>query len=232
MSRYRITESVGHHVEKVASYQDLEKHHPSEGRKPKRDDATINGELEEVRHTNDGRKLIKKDFILSHDGSGPVNIPAPIAGYIHYLKNDPDNAIRIYDRPFGQEGAQWLAQSLHMARGTSPPEGSRIEYGQPMGRMSDTGSRGSIHAHVEVEAAQFQRYIQDITSGVITPERYPTPGMPGQFTPDAIVAAPLADGVLRQGERGEEVTRLQQQLNTLGFAMPRAACSPRTAISA
>lgn len=215
MSRYTITESVGNRVESVSTYRDLEKHHPSSGRERGRDYATIDGELEEVRRTPDGCSLIKKDFILAQDGRGPVTIPAPIAGYIHHL-NDATNAVRIYDRPFGQEGARLLAQSLHMARGTSPPEGSRIEYGQPMGRMGDTGSPGAIHAHVEAETEVFQRYIRDISSGAISPH-YPTEGGRGKATTAPVAVAPLASGLLRQGEQGADVMRLQEQLNTLGF---------------
>lgn len=215
MSRYRITESVGNRVETVEEVQDLEKHHPSSGREPGRDYETINGELEEVRYTLDGRSLVKKDFILSQESAGAVHIPAPVAGYIHYL-NDATNAVRIYDRPFGEAGAKLLAQSLHMTRGTSPPEGSRIEYGQPIGRMGDTGSPGSVHAHMEVEPLQFQRYISDVHNGAIAPDRYPSPGTLGESTRVGD-AMPMADGVLRQGEAGAEVARLQQQLNERNY---------------
>lgn len=217
MPRYTITESVGSRVESVDSFRDLEKHHPSSGREPGRDYATIDGELEEVRRTNDGRTLIKKDFILSRDDGGRVDIPAPVGGYIHYL-NDSTNAVRIYDRPFGQPGAQLLAQSLHMTRGTSPPEGSRIEYGQPMGRMGDTGSPGSIHAHVEAEHAQFTRYIADIDAGRIAPGVWPARGNAPTPAPSAPArSGAMADGVLREGEQGTEVRSLQQRLNALGI---------------
>ncbi len=211
MSRYRITESVGSRVENVDTFRDLEKHHPSSGRESGRNYETIDGELEEVRRTSDGRTLIKKDFILSQDSPGPVYVPSPAAGYVHYL-GDATNAVRIYDRPFGEPGARLLAQSLHMERGNSPPEGARVEYGQRLGQMGDTGSPGSFHAHVEMESAQFQRYVADITSGVITPDSYPARDNDG---PAAVSA--LADGVLKDGDRGSEVTALQQQLNQQGF---------------
>lgn len=213
MSRYRITESVGSRVENVGSFRDLEKHHPSSGRERGRDYETIDGELEEVRRTSDGRTLVKKDFILSQDGPGPVYVPSPAAGYVHYL-GDATNAVRIYDRPFGEPGARLLAQSLHMERGNLLPEGARVEYGQRLGRMGDTGSPGSFHAHVEMEPAQFQRYIADISSGAITPDSYPARNNGGP-TPAPVSA--LADGVLKEGDRGPEVTALQQQLNQQGF---------------
>lgn len=199
MSRYTITESVGNRVERVHSFEDLEKHHPSSGREPGRDYATIDGELEEVR-LQGGRTYVKKDFILSQDTPGPVYIPAPASGYVHYL-NDATNAVRIYDQPFGTPGAVMLAQSLHMARNTSPPQGSFVQYGAPLGQMGDTGSPGSVHAHVEVEVAQFRRYIGDMVNGTIQPG----------------VIDPLADGVLRHGEQGTPVRELQQQLNRLGM---------------
>lgn len=199
MPQYTITESVGSRVERVLSFEDLEKHHPSSGREPGRDYATIDGELEEVR-LRGGRTYIKKDFILSQDTSGPVYIPAPASGYVHYL-NDSTNAVRIYDRPFGTPGAVMLAQSLHMARGTSPPQGAYVQYGTPLGKMGDTGSPGSVHAHVELELAPFRRYIADMVTGRIQP---------------GVVNA-MADGMLRHGEQGEPVRELQQQLNRLGM---------------
>ena len=215
MPRYTIRESVGSRVETETTFRGLEKHHPSAGREPGRDYATIDGELEEIRRTSDGRTLIKKDFFLTRDDGGRIDIPAPAAGYLHYL-NDATNAVRIYDRPFGEPGARLLAQSLHMARGTSPPEGSRIEYGQPMGRMGDTGSPGSVHAHVEAEHGQFTRYIADIAAGRIAPGVWPARGNapgPGGGAPEAA----MADGVLRQGEDGIAVRSLQQRLNQLGM---------------
>jgi peptidoglycan hydrolase-like protein with peptidoglycan-binding domain len=201
MPRYTITESVGSSVQNVRSFEDLEKHHPSSGREPGRDYETIAGELEEVRY-RDNKTFIKKDFILSQEGGGAVNIPAPATGYIHYL-NDSTNAVRIYDKPFGTPGAVMLAQSLHMERGTSPPEGSKIEYGQPMGRMGDTGSPGSVHAHVEAPYDQFKKYIEDIVAGRIQSN-------------GAVNVDPLKDGKLQKGEYGDAVEKLQKALNAAG----------------
>jgi peptidoglycan hydrolase-like protein with peptidoglycan-binding domain len=201
MPRYTITESVGSSVQTVRSFEDLEKHHPSSGREPGRDYETIAGELEEVRY-RDGKTFIKKDFILSQEGGGPVNIPAPATGYIHYL-NDSTNAVRIYDKPFGTPGAVMLAQSLHMEPGTSPPEGSKIEYGQPMGRMGDTGSPGAVHAHIEAPYDQFKKYIDDIAAGRIQSN-------------GAVDVDPLKDGKLQKGEYGDAVEKLQKALNAAG----------------
>lgn len=208
MSRYTITESVGSHVEAVHRYEDLAKHHPSSGQEPGREYATLDGRLEEVRHVG-GHTYVKKDMILAVDNGGPVDIPAPANGYVHYL-HDATNAVRIYDRPFGEPGATMLAQVLHMRTGTSPPEGSRVEYGAPLGRMGDTGSPGSIHAHIEMQPDAFRRYIADIERGAITPDRHPA--MPGPVpATDA-----MADGVLRLGEQGTPVRSLQKRLNELG----------------
>jgi len=167
MPKYTITESVGNRIEPVDTFEDLAKHHPSSGQEHGRQYEKIDGKLEEVRHL-DGHTYIKKDFILSQDTPGPVNVPAPATGYVHYL-HDATNAVRIYDRPANEPGAVMLSQTLHMTRDTSPPEGSRIEYGQPMGRMGDTGSPGSIHVHVEAELGRFQKYIHDIDNGTIQP---------------------------------------------------------------
>lgn len=205
MSKYTITESVDRHggVEDVHSFEDLEKHHPSSGREDGRQYDTINGELEEVRHLPDGRTFIKKDFILSQDTPGPVNVPAPIGGYVHRL-NDDYNTVQIFDRPYGEPGAIRLGQVLHMADGSLPPEGARVEYGQPLGRMGDAGTPGSVHAHVEVEAGQFQDYIRDIDNGTIQPG----------------VISPMRDGVLRRGEQGDEIRQLQEALNRNGARLP------------
>ncbi|ALN80549.1 peptidoglycan-binding domain-containing protein [Lysobacter antibioticus] len=250
MSRYRITESVGRRVEHVHSYDDLDIHHPSRnarglqtGRDADfehgREHARVDGEFEEIRRTNDGRTLVKKDFILSQDSPGRVQIPAPVEGYVHYLPNDPTAALRIYDRPHDQPGAKLVGQVLHMdPHSFKLKEGAHVQYGQPLGAMSDTGTPGSVHAHVEVEADQFKRYIHDIDRGVITPDRYPakngqtaeapareTPAREDghreaghrEATPRPASRGAAADGVIREGEHGRDVRLLQEQLNKLGY---------------
>lgn len=238
MSRYRITESVGSRVQDVHSYEDLEIHHPSrnalglrtgrpEDFEPRRTHRRVDGEFEEVRLLPDGRALVKKDFILSHDGRGPVGIPSPVDGYVHYL-GDRNATMRIYDRPFGEPGARLLAQALHMdPRTFQLKEGERIAYGQRMGVMSDRGTPGSVHAHVEVEADQFRRYIRDIDTGVITPESCPS--LPRRTSPDA---GPIPEGAawsapdssvgrtMREGDAGREIGRLQSTLSRLGYGDP------------
>jgi peptidoglycan hydrolase-like protein with peptidoglycan-binding domain len=209
MSRYTITESVGSRVLPVHSYEDLHKHHPSAGRQPNREYGTIHGEFEEIRHA-DGRTFVKKDFILSQDGRGPVEIPAPVSGYAHFLHDDY-NTVQIYDKPYGTPGARREGQVLHMVRGSSPfGEGAHISYGQPLGEMGQTGSPGSIHAHVELEVGQFQRYIRDINDGTIRPGIAPRSGRAEQ-------PSSVGDDVLANGNRGQAVTELQKQLSTLGY---------------
>ncbi len=229
MSKYKITESVGNRVQAVNSYEDLEIHHPSANATGLRTGRTedfqnparrrherVDGEFEEVRHTRDGGLLVEKDFILSRDGNGPVNVPAPIAGYIHYTR-DATATVQIFEQPGGQ--GKLLAQVLHMdSNSFTLREGAKIEYGQPIGAQGETGSPGSIHCHVEVNVGQFKKYISDMANGTITPGSYPAIGSV-QATPAiaSVIAAPLVDGVLRQGERGAEVTALQQQLINLKF---------------
>ncbi len=207
MPNYVITESVGNRVERVNSYADLEKHHPSSGREPGRDYRTIDGELEEVRVNNRPEPHVKKDFIID-----PPTIPAPASGTIRAL-NDQWNTVQI----IGDDG-KVLAQSLHMARGSQPADGSRIEYGQTMGRMGDVGSPGSIHAHVEAPAAVFERYINDITGG-----RIQSNGAAVSNNLD-----PMADGVLKHGERGDAVRALQVALNSAGIRDAQGQPLPTT----
>lgn len=207
MPNYVITESVGNRVERVNSYADLEKHHPSSGREAGRDYRTIDGELEEVRVNNRDVPHVKKDFIID-----PPTIPAPASGTIRVL-NDQWNTVQIV----GDDG-KVLAQALHMAEGSQPANGSRIEYGQTMGRMGDVGSPGSIHAHVEAPAGVFERYINDITSG-----RIQSNGAAVSNNVD-----PMADGVLKHGERGESVRALQVALNTAGIRDAQGQPLPTT----
>ena len=213
MSRYTITESVGSRVLPVHSYEDLHKHHPSAGRQPNREYGTIHGEFEEIRHA-DGRTFVKKDFILSQDARGPVEIPAPVSGYAHFLHDDY-NTVQIYDKPYGTPGAKREGQVLHMVRGSSPfAEGAHVSYGQPLGEMGQTGSPGSVHAHVELEVGQFQRYIRDINDGTIRPGVIPRGGSTEQ-------SVPVDRDVLVNGSRGAAVVELQKQLSTLGYTDAR-----------
>lgn len=213
MSRYTITESVGSRVLPVHSYEDLHKHHPSAGRQPNREYGTIHGEFEEIRHA-DGRTFVKKDFILSQDARGPVEIPAPVSGYAHFLHDDY-NTVQIYDKPYGTPGAKREGQVLHMVRGSSSfAEGAHVSYGQPLGEMGQTGSPGSIHAHVELEVGQFQRYIRDINDGTIRPGVIPRGGGAEQ-------SVPVDRDVLVNGSRGAAVVELQKQLSTLGYTDAR-----------
>ena len=98
-----------------------------------------------------------------------------------------------------------------MERGSQPANGSRIEYGQTMGRMGDVGSPGSVHAHVEAPAPVFERYINDITSGRIQSNG-------AAVSNPAVNADPMADGVLRRNEQGAAVTKLQEDLTKAGFS--------------
>ena len=208
MPNYVITESVGNRVERVNNYQDLEKHHPSSGREAGREYQTINGELEEVRTNNREVPHVKKDFIID-----PPTIPAPAAGTIRAL-NDEWNTVQIVD-----DNGKVLAQALHMERGSQPANGSRIEYGQTLGRMGDTGSPGSVHAHVEAPPAVFERYINDITSGRI------------QSNGAAVSSPnldPMSDGVLKHGERGDPVKSLQEALNNAGIRDAQGQPLPTT----
>ncbi len=228
MSKYKISESVGNTRENVTSYEDLEIHHPSANARGLRTGRTedfqspttrrherVDGNFEEVRHTRDGGLLVEKDFILTHDGKGPVNVPAPIAGYVHYTQ-DKTATVQIFEQPNGQ--GKLLAQVLHMEPDSfTLREGARVEYGQPLGAQGDTGSPRSIHCHVEVNIDQFKKYIGDIANGTITTNSYPAIGSVQASPAATIQANPLADGVLRQGERGPEIAALQTQLNALGF---------------
>lgn len=233
MPRYRILESVGSHVERVRTYEDLEIHHPSRNAKGLRTGdladfergrthRKVAGEYEEVRVLPDGRELVKKDFVLSQDTAGPVRIPAPVEGFIHYIEGNPNAPVRIYDRPYSDPNALLLAQVLHMDPKTfTLREGERVQYGQPIGTMSDKGTPGSVHAHVEVELDQFRRYVRDIDAGTIAPGVYPHIGSVAR--PHANEAGQVAEATsiaqapLAIGATSAEVRALQRSLALLGY---------------
>ena len=223
MARFKIVESVEHNrLNRIHEYEDLGIHHPTANARGMRTGRAedfqrgrphqkVDGEFEEVRNTSDGRTLVKKDYILSHDGKGPVLVPSPVDGYVHF-KRDAWATIGIYDKPFGQPGAKLLAQVLHIEPDSFHlKEGAQVAYGQPLGQMGDTGSPGIIHAHVEAEPAQFRRYIHDIDSGLIRPT------FVDEHSHSITDGAATGIDVLQQGASGPGVRDLQKQLQRLGY---------------
>ena len=73
-------------------------------------------------------------------------------------------------------------------------------------RQSDAGTPGAVHAHIELEPDQYRRFLGDMLNDRIT-----LGGKVHAQGPEAAQAArsaqqaPMADGVLKQGERGDEV---------------------------
>lgn len=168
--RYKIVESVGSRIQSVNRYEDLAKHHPSAGREPNRDYATISGQLEEVRRVG-GRTLIKKDFVLLVDGSNrSVLVPSPLAGYAK--TNRTYGTLKIFDAP---SNGRLLGQVLHLDPAFKVKDGDAISYGQHIGVQAGTGRTGAqnyaIHVHAELEEANFKRYIADMVNGTLSPDR-------------------------------------------------------------
>lgn len=226
MARYKVVESVRAGIEQVHSYEDLEIHHPSrnarglisgrpEDFERNRVHRTVDGHFEEVRQLADGRELVKKDFVLTQDVKGPIRIPAPVDGFVHYLKGNANAPMRIYDRPHGEPGARLLAQVLHMdPESFVLKEGQRVQYGQPLGVMSDAGTPGSVHAHVELEVDQFKKYIRDIDSGAIAPDGFAVNGM---HSTTGKKNGLVPQGDLERNARGADVSKLQMELSALGY---------------
>lgn len=178
--------------------------------------AHIDGELEAVRTRGDrnGIPLVMKDLIFeTTTGNKSVMIPNPVQGYVEF-RNDGTNAISIWSKPLGSPDNELVGQVLHGARGSSPyKQGDFVPYGAPLVRQSDVGSPGAVHAHIEVEPAQFKRYLGDILSERINTRQYPATN--GQAEPTGPVN-PLADGKLSHGEYGPDVEKLQRALNAAG----------------
>ncbi len=98
-------------------------------------------------------------------------------------------------------------------RVTSPP--TRVQAGDPIGTMGNTNPdnpRMAQHVHYQ---------IRDPSGRTIDPERFwngravEVPQRPGTERPAQSSA--MADGVLRQRDRGPEVVALQETLNRLGY---------------
>lgn len=197
VGKYKIVESVGRRIENVNSYKDLEKHHPSAGREKGRTYGNVNGEFEEIRNLRDGRTLVKKDFVLiDQKGSQAAAIPAMAAGFVKVLR-DATNTVQIYA---DKEMKTMIGQSLHM-RNIRVKTGDYVKYGQAIGTQSDAGSPGAIHAHIELEADRFTKYIQDLKDGVFE-------GVKGKETPHH-----LGDGHNHYGE--EDAKKANQRLGSV-----------------
>lgn len=111
-----------------------------------------------------------------------------------------------------------LHEILHLdsrsVRVTDPP--THVNAGDPIGTMGGRGPKG------ESQYAQHVHYqIKDASGQTIDPERFwngrTVEGQSHGGTGAATVSGAMADGVLRQRDRGPEVTALQETLNRLGY---------------
>ena len=207
----------------ITSVAGMNIHHPGDNAEAVRrndpslaDDpaAIINGELETIRPTGEGREpLIKKDMIFQDStGNGNVSVPSPVEGYAHYLNPNDYGGVRIYNPKFGEPGAQLVGQVLHMDDRTfTKREGEFIQFGEPLGIQSGTGPDGrsdyGVHAHIEVTHANMERYVNAILRGEITQDTYPALNNPQP------VPAPPVSGNPSQ--------------NISGTAIPTAADQPQ-----
>ncbi|VXB37897.1 conserved hypothetical protein [Pseudomonas sp. 8BK] len=172
---YTIVESGTNGIEPVKSYDDLEKHHPSKAREPKREYDETDGHLEEIR-TNEpgGRRLVKKDFVLLVNGSNKsIDVPCPVAGFVKTFKSY--GTVKIYST---EKYDDLLGQVLHLDTNFKVKDGQYVEYGQPIGIQYRTDGEGkptyAIHTHAELERTQFEKYIKDIVDGNIKPGTWPS----------------------------------------------------------
>lgn len=172
---YKIVESGTKGIEPVNSYEDLEKHHPSKAKEPKREYDEADGHLEEIRTDEPGgRRLVKKDFILLVNGSNKsIEVPCPIAGFVKTFKSY--GTVKIYS---SEKYDYLLGQVLHLDTNFKVTDGQYVEYGQPIGIQYRTDGEGKptypIHTHAELERTQFEKYINDIVNGTIKPGVWPS----------------------------------------------------------
>jgi murein DD-endopeptidase MepM/ murein hydrolase activator NlpD len=82
-----------------------------------------------------------------------------------------------------------------------------------MGRSGNTPSTGDTHLHFEIRTGA--RAGEPFSGKAVDPLPYLNNSR--QISTIAGTQNPMSDGVLRQGENGAEVKKLQEQLNALGF---------------
>ena len=221
--------TLAHGISGETAYRELKIHHPNtnaeavrtgDARKADRQSGMVEGEMENIRTREDKNDipLVRKDLILTDRlGSRDVMIPNPVAGYAQFNK-DATNSISLYSHPAGDPRRELVGQVLHGAAGTSPyKNGDFVEYGAPLIQQSNAGSK-PVHAHIEVEPAQFRRYLGDMLNDRITlGGKVHAQGPEAAQAARATQQAPMADGMLVQGERGDEVKALQGKLAALGY---------------
>lgn len=143
----------------------------------------------------------------------------------HPTVRSPVSGVVVYGAGQGSYGTVKIRDDqgnvheiLHLdsrsVRVTDPP--TRVNAGDPIGTMGGRGPRG------EGQYAQHVHYqIRDAQGRVVDPERFwngrevDAPQRPGTQRP--AVSSAMADGVLRQRDRGPEVVALQETLNRLGY---------------
>lgn len=206
--KYGIYESVGSTRETVTDYEDLSNHHPSKHFKEKgRVYDTVGRHKEEVVH-REGQTLVSKDFVLYDQAEGKglgsisafakqVPVPSPFAGVVEV--NQRDALLQIRD----PESHELLAQIRHM-KDFAVKSGDRVEYGQALGIQSSQKTK-AVHTHMDVNAKhipEFDQYLKDVSSGVITT---------GGYRPDAtsrLFQEQMGDHLSKMGMSCEQVRSL------------------------
>lgn len=219
-----------HGISGEDAFRELKIHHPNtnaaavragDASRVDRTAGMVEGELEAVRRRGDtnGIPLVQKDLILTDaGGKRALMIPNPVAGYVQ-LNHDKTNSISIYSHPAGDPRRELVGQVLHGAVGSSPYKtGDFVDYGAPLVRQSDVGSKGAVHAHIELEPDQYRRYLGDMLNDRITlGGTVHAQGPAAAQAARSAQQAPMADGMLVKGERGDEVKALQGRLAALGY---------------
>ncbi len=142
----------------------------------------------------------------------------------HPEVRSPVSGVVVYGAGQGEYGTVKIRDDqgntheiLHLdsrsVRVTNPP--TRVDAGDPIGTMGNTNPdnpRLAQHVHYQ---------IRDSSGRTIDPERFwdgrNVGGQTRTSSEREIPSRAMADGVLRQGDRGPEVVALQETLNRLGY---------------
>lgn len=135
-------------------------------------------------------------------------VRSPVSGTVEMPANSAWNTVGIRD----SEGN--LHQVLHLDS-RSVRNGQPIDAGDPIGTMGNTNDRDpNMAQHVHYQ-------IRDTSGQLVNPETFwngrTVEGQSRNGESQAAVSSAMADGVLRQRDRGPEVSALQETLNRLGY---------------
>lgn len=181
----------------------------------------VEGELEMVWICGDcnGILLVYKDLILSIlCGDWEVMIFNLVVGYVQ-VNNDKWNFISIWSYLVGYLQCELVGQVLYGVCGIIFYKiGDFVEYGVLLICQFDVGILGVVYVYIEFEFDQYCRFLGDMFNDcIILGGKVYVQGFEVVQVVCRVQQVLMVDGVLKQGECGDEVKVLQGKLVVLGY---------------